>query len=770
MTPAEALKQLLAPTPISFEFTATDAVALHSGKEPQPHSTLPTGPTPTVTIIADRDRYRSAESSASLTTLKVAESALLVPIASSSVTQQTFRDQQVTHLEDALEYVSATEIAPDGLSSAGFEIRGFPTYQYYLDGIRVSPDLHRDGFRDLANIERIDVMKGPASLLYGRTEPGGLVNLVTKQPLPTPMFSIEQRTGSFDRADTLLDAGGPLTSTQSLLYRLNAAWESDGSFRQSPGGQQRPYSPAVPDRSNSHRLFLAPVLTWNASPHTQTTTYLEYLNSHDPSDSGIPIVGNHIPTVPLSRSLDEGGQVHTTDLRIGVRGSHSFQNGWTLRHHLDARWLHTPQAPQIALAADGLDPGRCSLSHCPVKRLLLATPVSRGYTTYASLELARDFQAWRTRHSLLTGVEFFQTGSYSHLEMASDRSLTTDLFHPTSIAIPVSRLEQPDEQVYRNARERWAAVYVQDQISFADALYLLAGARFDSAWASIGQMTGGSLTGNVIVSTLEVFALEIQMVKHREGIVWHPIPALSFYTLHTENFGAAPGLYVGADGYSGLDLPPQSATEWEVGMKFEPTGIRFSATVAAFDLMKENVSSTTLEPALDPSGALFFTGTVHNKGFELDLQGEILPNLQYRANYAYIDSRIDFDYSVSTPFAGSELMGSTGDRFFGVPRNGGSAWLSYRFTDRIAHGLKLGAGVIARGAREGDNTNDYQLPGFTRWNTFAAYEWPIGKTQVSLQLNVDNVFNTHYFESINGTHTVMPGYPRRWTGSFRVQF
>jgi len=253
--------------------------------------------------------------------------------------------------------------------------------------------------------------------------------------------------------------------------------------------------------------------------------------------------------------------------------------------------------------------------------------------------------------------------------------------------------------------------------------------------------------------------------------VWHPVPSLSFYALHTENFGASPGLYVGVDRYSGVSSPPQSATEWEAGVKFEPAGGRFAATVTAFDLMKENVTSMSLQPALNPSGRLSFTGIARNKGLELDLQGEILPHVHYLANFAYIDSRILNDYGTpSTVFPDSEMVGTNGNRFFGVPRNGGSAWFSYEFSEGAVHGLKLGAGVIARGAREGDNANDYELPGFAKCNAFIAYGWRARETQWSFQLNVDNLFDARYFESLNGTRTVMPAYPRRWIASFRVQF
>jgi iron complex outermembrane receptor protein len=160
-----------------------------------------------------------------------------------------------------------------------------------------------------------------------------------------------------------------------------------------------------------------------------------------------------------------------------------------------------------------------------------------------------------------------------------------------------------------------------------------------------------------------------------------------------------------------------------------------------------------------------------NTGLELDIHGEILPRLQLLANYAHIKSRIDsWSPSPQTIPNAGEVIGNTGARLYGVPRNGGSAWLAYQFAGPVLHGLRSGIGVVARGAREGDNANDYELPGFIKWNTFAAYGWRVGDTQWSVQLNIDNLFNARYFESLSGTYTVMPAYPRRWMGSLRVQF
>jgi len=760
-TPSEALQGLLTSTGITFEFTADDAVALHraaGGNSSRAYNYTGPAHPKTVTIRADRGADGSYSANTTVTGMKIEAPALTVPVTTQSLTQQMLHDQQVNRLEDMLEYVSGTEIVPDGQSALGFAMRGFPTYQYYLDGVRTSPDVHHDAPRDLANIDRAEIVKGPASLLYGRTEPGGLVNLITKQPIAVPLLSLQQQVSSFDRQRTQLDAGGPLTSQGSLLYRFNAAWERGQSFRDIPGNR---------------RFFLAPAVTWKISRATEETAYLEYLDSHDPSDSGLPIIGSRLPPVPIERSLDEGGDVYTRDLRFGVRGTHRFANGWTIRHDLEARRLSAPQSPQIALSADGVSPSSCSLNSCALSRALVSVPEAVGETEHGSVDATRDFALWRTRHSLLLGIDLFQSKEKSALLSRSDPTLLTDLFAPRTVAIQTSLLQFPDWASRQTKRELWAGAYAQYEVSFADKLYLLSGWRFDTVWENavlnVDAAGGGVLYGE------NSLADRIHSLKQREGILWHLAAPLSLYANYTENFGAVPGLYVSATYDTGLFLPQQSAREWEAGLKWESPGGRASATVTWFNLMKTNVNLPLLEPALNQSGVLFLTGDAHSEGLEVDFRGMIAPNLQLSASYAYIQAHLsnsayDFLDRSHGYYNGYELIGRTGDKPFGVPRHGGSAWGTYRFTGGLLSGLKVGAGAVVRGVREGDNINDYQLPGFVRFNAMAAYGWQAAGTHMSVQLNVDNLFDKHYYESLSGTHTVMPGYPRRWTASLLAEF
>jgi iron complex outermembrane recepter protein len=758
MSPERALERLLAPTDIGFTFTQRDAVALYRKRQtsaPPPPIVL-SKPTPPytqspITVSAKRSTDDSYGTNTADTAMKSEGSALLAPVAFQSVTQSALRDQQAERLEDVLEGVSAIDVVASGQSAAGFAIRGFPTYQYYVDGVRVSPDLHHDGYRDLANVERIDLIKGPASTLYGRTEPGGLINIVTKQPLSESHLSLEEHADSFGQQRTQLDAGGPLNADGTLLYRFNAAQETGDSFRESPG---------------THRVFVAPVVTWAPTPDTQNTGYLEYLNSVDFNDAGLPMIGDRLPPVPINRNLTNSATERTSDLRMGIRGSHAFSNRWTERHHVDVRWLRTPQPPQTVPATDGLDPAACSLNRCPVALMMFASPVSTGRTYYGSMELLGTADLWSTRHSLLLGAELFDVRGHDDLFARFDPSLTIDLFHPIHMPLPIALLRHPDIAFDAVSAEQWNGVYIQDQITLSKSLRLLVGMRYDHVHESLRTSVGlpWATAGNDVRWD--------NAFKRRAGLLWNPTASFSVYTSYTENFGISTGLYSNAFGGSSSLLPPESAHEWEIGVKAEFFEGRAAGSLAWFDLKKLNIAQPDQNPLLAAQGFRIVTDAARSRGLELDFHGEIAPSLELIASYAYIDSKIAADHGTSIS-ADSTLVptaGNTGNRLFGVPRHGASAWIAYHRSHGLFNGLKLGAGAVTRSERQGDNENDYQLPGFIRCNALAAYGWRVAGARLSVQLNVDNVFDTRYFESMSGSHMVVPGAPRRWLGSIGVEF
>jgi iron complex outermembrane receptor protein len=235
-----------------------------------------------------------------------------------------------------------------------------------------------------------------------------------------------------------------------------------------------------------------------------------------------------------------------------------------------------------------------------------------------------------------------------------------------------------------------------------------------------------------------------------------------------ENFGLSNGRSVN------IALPPTTAQQYEVGLKAAVFGGRVTATLAWFDLTKQNIATPDPDPARAAAGFQVVTGEARNRGIELDIAGELWPGVNAIATYAYIDSKITKDRGQD--FANLDVngnpaitSGNTGHRFFGVPRNGGSFWLTYEPQAPAARGLKIGAGVVARSQQEGNNENTFKLPGYALVNMMAGYSWRIGPSKMSLQLNVDNLLNAVYFDPQGGGPYAQFGAPRMFLGMMKIE-
>ncbi len=233
-------------------------------------------------------------------------------------------------------------------------------------------------------------------------------------------------------------------------------------------------------------------------------------------------------------------------------------------------------------------------------------------------------------------------------------------------------------------------------------------------------------------------------VTPRFGLLWQPSPVLSLYGNYVENFGAPhfPDIL-------GTPLPPETSKQWEVGAKTELVDGRLTSTIAWFDLTKQNITSPDPDPIRAVAGFVVLTGEVRNRGLELAVSGEVWPGVKLIASGAYIDSEITKDRGLDAN--GNITPGNTGHRLFAVPRFGGSFWATYEPQGEALHGLKLGAGILARSPREVDNENTFRLPGYATVNLMAGYTWKVGPSNVSLQLNVDNLLDKNYVESDGST-------------------
>ncbi len=664
----------------------------------------------------------------STTATKTDTPIMQTPLSVQVVPQQVLKDQQVVFLDQALQNVSNVYTIANAGQQACYMIRGFFTCNYYLDGVRVN-DFWGAAPRDMADIQQVQVLKGPASILYGRLEPGGLIELDTKQPLNTPYYSIEQQIGSYGFYRTVMDMTGPVTPDNNLLYRFDAAYDNAQSFREL-------------DHLNS--IFLAPRLHWAPTQDTQFNFYLEYRHDRAALDFGTPVLSNYLAPVPISRNYGAPDSAFKTnyDARVGFNWLHAFNDSWTLVQRFDAEYRDLIGTGVVPLSPD------CTITFCQIPRIVNQQPVTlQDY--YTSLELTGHFDTLGAAHTLLVGGDYLLNHTSSTDIFVASTVPSTFLFNPVPTGNLAYLLANPDSTSAFISQEDWYGFYLQDQVTLPYNVHLLAGVRYDNA----GTTSEGINTFPAPM-TVTSSGFRSDAVKPRFGLLWQPIPQLSLYGNYVENFGIA-----NSPNPNQAPLPPTLARQWEAGMKTDLLENRLSATVAWFDIVKTNVATPDPNPALAALGYAVATGAVRNTGIEFDIQGQLSPEVKIIGSYATIDSKIIKDNN-----------GEVGERFYGVPRNGGSLWAVYSPLAEPVKGLALGAGFIARSNVEVSNPYSFTLPGYATVNLMARYAFTFQQTKLTFQLNVNNLLDKVYYQTGGGTIGILPGTPRTILGSIRAEF
>ena len=694
--------------------------------QPQTDAPIPTeGEIPVleakpVTVIASRQSYNVTHA---VTATKTDTPIMETPFSIQVVPQQVLQDQQTTRLDNALNNVSGV-FANQSLSLfESFTIRGFDTFDYYREGTRFQSALTQTGRREMANLERIEVLKGPASILYGRIQPGGMINLVTKKPLEQSYYSIQQQVGSYDFYRTALDATSKLNESGSLLYRFNMSYENSGSFR---------------EFVQNDRAFFAPVVQWKLSERTQITFDGEYSKGKVRPDYGTVALGNRPASLPIERNLSESfAKADYTAVLGGFNWSHEFNSQWKIQHRA---YLQTTKEDDRVVLPLALQADNETLD-----RFFAGFQGNKHKTYTTSLDVTGHFDTFGLTHRLLAGADYYQfknTGT-----MVDNFAFPSiNIFNPVHGGNPVA---DPADDFAFDLREKWFGLYLQDQVELPFHLHLLAGFRYDNAEITTDNTFGGART---------VSSSRQSAVTPRVGLLWQPIKELAFYGNYVEGFGVP---NIGSLGVTGAPLRAETSQQWEAGIKTELLDGRWTATLSWFELTKQNVATGHPDPALAALGFSVQTGEARNKGVELDVAGEVLPGLDVIATYAYTDSEIT-----------QMNDGTVGNRFPNVPKHAGSLWTTYRFQEPRLQGWKVGAGLVARGERQGNRENDYQMPGYVLVNLMASYTMHVGPTRLTAQLNVDNLLGQEYFPSSAGfgRSRIDIGTPRFFLGSLKMEF
>jgi iron complex outermembrane receptor protein len=635
-----------------------------------------------------------------------------IPQSIQVVPRQVLEDQQVTRIGEAARNVSSVTPKPGyGGSNDNYTIRGFEVSTNLRNGFR---DDGFYSFTDPANIEQVEVLKGPASVLYGEFEPGGLVNYITKQPLSQPYYSSQFTIGSYDFYRPSFDISGPLNSDKTLLYRLNFAYENSGSFR---------------DFVDKQLSLVAPVLTFKISDATTLTLEYEYINLNQTFDRGFPPLKESF-RLPINRYLGEPSDSYEFSAhKISYTLNHQFSDSWQLRNAFSAQIVDSLRSNVQARTFQLEDDGRT------LQRLYTKSP---AYNQVYSLQtdLIGNIKTGSVEHQLLLGLELSKITDQFSLSRAAFPSI--DIFDPVyGFPIPTKF----DSGISGKTTTDNLAIYLQDQITLLPNLKLLAGGRFDFI-----DLNKEDVADIINGSEPETTTRDYRAFSPRVGLVYQPIEPISLYASYSRSF--KPNTF--AFSAPGQLLEPERGTQYEVGIKTDLLDDRLSATLAAYEITKTNVAT----PNPNDIDFSIAAGAVKSRGLEFDIAGELFPGWNIIASYGFNDAYVSKDNDKNL----------VGDRLINAPRHTASLWTTYELQSGSLQGLGFGGGVFFVGDREAALPNTLTIPAYVRTDATIFYR----RDNWRIALNIKNLFDIKYYDSQG--FLLYPGAPLTALGTFSVEF
>jgi len=664
------------------------------------------------------EHYRAVSATSATRTDTPIES---IPQTINVVPAQVLEDLDDSRIDRALNFSGGVVKGNDfgGLQFENYSVRGFSSGDIYRNGFPANRG--RRPAPDSSSIERIEVLKGPASGLFGRGDPGGLINYVTKRPQNKTFANVRLSAGSWDRYRGTLDLNTPLNESGTLLARLNLAYEDNASFR---------------DFVYLKRHVITPSLTWHITNKTTLHFDAEVMRNESTFDRGITTVNGRIDVMDHKRFLGEPGDSlfrndsHLEQLTL----EHKLMHNWTLRL-TDQYWaghMHgifsqpsIPVAPNYDIA--------------PRERRRLDY---RWHGNMVMLDLLGKVEIAKTQHNLLIGLEYeeFKT-RYISLGSATFLSYGIDIYNPVYGVAPAPAIPTTGN-TGNPALTESKAINFQDQITFTDRLSGQIGLRFENYQLD----NKNSQTGLVRHEEKDVFT-------PRAGLVYQWVPGLNTF------FGVSKSFKPNGIDEENNSRKPQEGLGYDVGLKFSLLDGRLGGTLAFFHTIKENVLTSNPDYPATSAISQITVGEQRSQGFDLQIAGQVSKALRVIAAYAYIDAEVTQSNNANLP-VGFDLGG--------VARNAFSVLSVYQLQGDALKGSEIGASVSYLGERYSSNSvRRVIVPDHTLVDLFVRWKF---SEKLTVGLNINNLFDRSHYDGVSSETRIVPGAPLNFKANVSYSF
>lgn len=652
---------------------------------------------------------------------KIATPDIETPQSVSIITREQFEEQGAISVRQAVSYTPGVYSNQIGASNR-FDyivLRGFSDGSLdnvYLDGLKMMGDTnsHSSLVVDPWFLENIEVVRGPASVLYGRSSPGGIVALTSRKPSFDPGGEIKLFAGNNNQRGAAFDVTGALDDNDRVAARLS--------------GMTR-YADSQFDTLKEQRYAIMPSLTWRITDQTRLDL-MAYLH-RDPeggSHSGLPYEGTVVPHngKKIANTFFEGeddyDKYDRRENMVGYNFEHMFDNGWSVRQKL--RYLHTKVELNQVYAAGWLNESELNRGYSGSDEKMNAITLDN--------QLDGSVDTWAVNHRLLMGIDY------------QDRSNDTTGYYGAFPAIeafnPVYGAKPDYITMYSREKHklRQTGYYLQDQMSWERWRFTLGG-RYDQVSVSnidkLNQTRSDLDKNNFSTRAALLYLFD-------NGFA----PYISYSTAFTPTSFADE---------NGNVLDPMKGKQWEAGLKYEPEGMNSQFSASVFRINQTNIA--TKEEPTDPYRSI---GEIESKGVELEAISQLTDSFRLQAAYTYTDIR----YKKSSPE-------EQGKRAVYAPRNQASAWLSYDVKSGPLDGLTLGSGVRYVNGITSDRLNTHTLPSYTLVDMAIGYDLSkVGIKGLSAQLNVNNLTDKSYIAACNSLSYCYFGAERSIVGSVSWKF